>query len=344
MAIHFAAWPCLYLLGLAPALLALYGYAFWRKRQLLAAFVEPALASRLLPGFSRARRWFKTCCLLGAVSCLALALAQPQWGIDWQNAPRRGRDLIIMLDVSLSMLAEDAQPNRLAHAKRGVASLVELLSQEGGHRLGLVAFAGRASLQCPLTLDYAFFLQRLRDVGPDVVTREGTLIGDAIEHMLSAFGALQPDHTDIILITDGEDHQSLPLEAAQQLAAQRVRLYTVGVGDAGRGAPIPLPEATEDHVYVQHEGQAVRSRMRQSLLLEMAQLTGAAYVPAGVRAIELDRLYRDKIAPMTRRHIDVARREHLAHRYAWFVLAALILLAMEMLARERRPTAAGGVA
>ncbi|WP_179131371.1 VWA domain-containing protein [Candidatus Entotheonella palauensis] len=339
---HVAAWPYLYLLGLVPALLALYLYAFRRKRQALAVFSGPELASRLLPGFSRTRRWVKTCCVLSAVGCLVLSLTQPQWGIDWQQVPRRGRDLIIMLDVSLSMMAEDVEPNRLERAKQSILPLIERLRQEGGHRLGLVAFAGRASLQCPLTLDYAFFLQRLREAGPETVTREGTLIGDAIEHMLSAFGTLEPEYTDIILITDGEDHNSLPLAAARIASLQQVSLYTVGVGDASRGALIPLPEATEDHTYVQYRGQAVRSRMQQSLLLEMAQLTGGAYVPAGTRDIELDRLYQDKIASKVRRDIDVDAREGLVHRYYWFVLAALMLLAIDMLVRERNLSSEGG--
>lgn len=221
---RFAAWPYLYLLGLLPALLALYLYAFWRKRQALAVFAGLALGPQLVPGFSRVRRWFKTLCILNAVGFLVLALTQPQWGIDWQNAPRRGRDLVIMLDVSLSMLAEDVRPNRLERARESISTLIELLRQEGGHRLGLVAFADRASLQCPLTLDYAFFLKRLQEAGPDTVTRQGTLIGDAIQHMLSVFGTLEPAYTDVILITDGEDHNSLPLDAAQAAMAQQISL------------------------------------------------------------------------------------------------------------------------
>ncbi len=341
MAVHFATWPYLYLLGLLPVLFALYLYAFWRKRQALARFAKPDLTPRLLPGFSRVRRWVKALCLLGAVGALVLALTQPQWGIDWQKVPRRGRDLIIMLDVSLSMLAEDVQPNRLEHARASIVPLIDLLRQEGGHRLGLVTFAGRASVQCPLTLDYAFFLQRLQAAGPETVTREGTLIGDAIEHLLSAFGTLEPAYTDIILITDGEDHDSLPLDAARVALSQQVSLYTVGVGDASRGALIPLPEAADTAAYVQYRGQAVRSRMQQSLLLEMAQLTGGAYVPSGIHAIELDRLYRDQIAPKARRDLDVEAREGLVHRYSAFVLAALILLAIDMLMRERSVSSEG---
>ncbi len=332
---HFAALPYLGLLGFVPALLALYLYAFWRKRQALAVFVGLALASRLIHGFSHIRRWGKTLCVLGSVGCLVLALTQPQWGQDWQQAPSRGRDLIIMLDVSLSMLAEDVLPNRLEHARNSIAPLLQLLRHEGGHRLGLVVFAGRASMQCPLTLDYAFFWQRLQEVGPDTVTREGTLIGDALQQLLREFGTLDPHYTDIILLTDGDDHNSFPLHAAQAAAAQQISLYTVGVGDTSRGALIPLRQAVDTRSYVQYRGQAVRSRMQQSLLLEMARLTDGTYVPAGTRAIELDRLYRENIASKARRDIDAAAREGFVHRYYWFVLATLFLLAVDMMLQER---------
>ena len=333
---HFAALPYLYLLWLIPALLALYIYAFGRKRQALAVFMELDLASRLLPGVSRSRQWLKALCLLGAVAALILGLTQPQWGKRWQDVPRRGRDLMILLDVSRSMLANDIAPNRLERAKIDLTDLVHALHREGGHRLGLIAFAGRASLQCPLTLDYAFFLQKLHALGPHTVDRGGTLIGDAIRQALHAFGTLEHNYKDIILITDGEDHESFPLQAAQAAAEQDVSIYAIGLGDPNTGTRIPIRTDQGQQSYVRYQGQEVHSKMQESLLLEIAQQTGGAYVPAGTRAIELDQIYTDFIAPKARRHLDVATRERLVHRYQWFVLAALILLATEMLIQERR--------
>ncbi len=333
---RFAALPYLALLWLIPVLLALYVYAFGRKRQALAVFMEHALTSRLLPHVSRARQWLKALCLIGAVACCVLALMQPQWGKRWQDVPRRGRDLMILLDVSRSMLAEDIAPNRLQRAKIDIKDLVQVLHREGGHRLGLVAFAGRASLQCPLTLDYAFFLQKLNEVGPQTVGRGGTLIGDAIRQALHGFGTLEHNYKDIILITDGEDHKSFPLEAAQAAADRQVSIYTVGLGDTTAGTRIPIPNAQGVRTYVRYQGQDVRSRMQENLLLDIAQHTGGAYVPAGTRSIELDRIYADHIAPKARRHIDIAARERFVHRYQWFVLTALFLLVMEMLMQDRK--------
>jgi Ca-activated chloride channel family protein len=333
---RFVALPYVYLLWLVPALLVLYIYAFARKRRALAVFMDLGLVPRLVPQLSRVRQWCKALCLITAVGCLVLALMQPQWGKRWQDVPRRGRDLMILLDVSRSMLAEDVVPNRLQRAKIDIKDLVQMLHQEGGHRLGLVAFAGRASLQCPLTLDYAFFLQKLNEVGPDTIGRGGTLIGDAIRQALHSFGSLDHNYKDIILITDGEDHDSFPLEAAKAAAQQQVSIYTIGIGDPGTGTRIPVQTVAGKHAYVHYQGQEVRSRMREGLLLEIAQLTGGAYVPAGTRPIELDRIYTDNIAPKARRHIDVAARERYVNRYQWFVLAAWLLLMVEMLVGERK--------
>jgi len=264
---------------------------------------------------------------------------QPQWGQEWQEVHRQGRDIMLVLDVSRSMLAEDIIPNRLTRAKSDIKDLVQVLQKEGGHRLGLVVFAGQASLQCPLTLDYGFFLQQLNQVGPHTMTRGGTLIGDAIRKALSAFGPLANNYKDIILITDGEDHDSFPLEAAKAAAAEQVSIYTIGVGDAVSGTRVPVPGTTGQRTYVQYQGHEVLSRMQPEVLLEMARLTGGAYVPAGTRAIELDRIYTEKIAPKARRQTAMTKRERFIHRYQWFVLAGVLLLGIDMLVREGREDA-----
>lgn len=333
---RFAALPYVYLLWCVPALVGLYIFAFVRRRRALGQFMDLRLAPRLLPEYSRLRQWGKAICLLGAVVCLVLGLMQPQWGKRWQEVPRRGRDLMILLDVSRSMLARDVIPNRLQRAKLDIKDLVHVLHKEGGHRLGLVVFAGRASLQCPLTSDYAFFLQKLNQVGPDTVGQGGTLIGDAIRKALQGLGTLAHNFKDIILITDGEDHDSFPLEAAKAAAAQRVSIYAIGLGDPRVGTRIPVDGDMAQEKFVQYQGQEVRSRMQEGLLLEIARLTGGAYVPAATRAIELDRIYAQYIAPKARREYDVTSRERYVHRFQWFVLGALLLMAIEGLIRERR--------
>ncbi len=327
---RFGALSYLYLIWLVPALAVLYLYGFGRKRRALSAFMDLGLAPQLSPHMSRIRPWLKAGCMIGAAACFIFALMQPQWGKRWQDVPRRGRDMMILLDVSRSMLVEDITPNRLERAKSDIKDLVQILHREGGHRIGLVAFAGRASLQCPLTLDYAFFLQKLNAVGPHTAGRGGTLIGDAIRQALHAFGTLAHNYKDIILITDGEDHESFPLEAAQAAAEQDISIYTIGIGDPETGSRIPVQTDGGERTYVRYDGRDVESRMRENLLLQMAERTGGAYVPAGVRAIELDRIYTDYIAPKARRHLDVAARERYVHRFQWFILAGLLLLGIEI--------------
>ncbi len=334
---RFAALSYLYLIWLVPALVALYVYGFGRKRKALTAFMALDLAPQLTSRASRGRQWLKALCLIGAAACLIIALMQPQWGKHWQDVPRRGRDMMILLDVSRSMLAEDIAPNRLERAKSDIKDLVQILHREGGHRIGLVAFAGRASLQCPLTLDYAFFLQKLNAVGPHTAGRGGTLIGDAIRQALHGFGTLAHNYKDIILITDGDDQESFPLEAAQAAAEQKISVYTIGIGDPNTGARIPVQNAQGERTYVRYDGREVQSRMQENLLLQIAERTGGAYVPAGTRAIELDRIYTDYIAPKARRHLDVAARERYVHRFQWFVLAGLLLLGMDLCLPEGKP-------
>lgn len=332
---RFAVWQYVYLLGLVPCLLLLYAYAFARKRQALAFLLDAALLAHLVPGLSHFRQWCKALCLVSATGCLVLALMQPQWGKRWQDLPRRGRDLMIVLDVSRSMLAEDVIPNRLERAKLDIKDLLQVIQQEGGHRLGLIAFAGRASLQCPLTLDYAFFLEQLHQVGPETIGRGGTLIGDAIRLAVQHLGTLSHHAKDIILITDGDDQESFPAEAARAAAEQHINIYTIGIGDAAMGARIPQHTRSGQPAYVQHEGKEVYSRMQESLLLEIARLTGGAYVPAGIRPIELDRIYTSTIAPKAYRDLEPTAREYLAARYPWFIGAGLLFLITEMLLQER---------
>ncbi len=332
---QFHAFAYVYLLALPPILLALYAYGFWRRRRALARLIELPLAARLLPRIDRPRRWAKAACIAGAAACLVLALMEPRWGETEEEAPRRGRDLVIALDVSLSMLAEDASPSRLERAKAIVRGLVEALRAEGGHRLGLVTFAARATLQSPLTLDYGLFLERLAKAHPAQVPAKGTRIGDALRQTARALGGLEPGYTDLLLITDGDDHGSLPDEAARWLADQGVGLYVIGVGDSGGGAPIPLAGDNGRSTYLRYDGVEVSTRMRSDVLAGMALRSHGVYLAAQDGDEPLVELYASRIADLPRRELEVRSRPVPAERFQWFVLAALLLLSAEMALRER---------
>jgi Ca-activated chloride channel homolog len=337
---RFAAWPAAYLLALAPALLLLSAYALRRRREALAALVARDLAPRLLPATTERRAWLRALCLAGAVASLVVALMQPQWGAGGRELPLRGRDVIVLMDVSHSMLAEDVEPSRLAQAKAAARSLAEAVQRDGGHRLGLLTFAGRADVQCPLTRDYGLFLKRLEDATPDAVARRGTSIGEAVRQAARAFGELTPGYTDLILISDGEDHQSLPLEAAQMLRMLQVSLTTVGVGDPDRSAPIPIADDDGGAAYLIHDGEEVRSRMRSGLLVGMAEAAGGAYVNGHAGPARLDRWYAEDLATRPRRDFEPATSRDLAPQYGYFVALAIVLLLLETAMRSAREDAA----
>jgi Ca-activated chloride channel homolog len=333
---RFAAWSAVYLLALVPALLALFAYASRRRRQALSAFVARDLAPRLLPAASDRRGWPSALCLSGAVGCFVIALMQPEWGPGGQELPLRGRDMIVLLDVSHSMLAEDVAPNRLAQAKAAARSLALAVRRDGGHRLGLLTFAGRADVQCPLTRDYGLFLKRLEDASTEAVARRGTSIGDAVRQAVRAFGELEPGYTDLILISDGEDHQSLPLEAAQMLSMLQVDLTTVGVGDPNRSVPIPITAGAGSADYLVHNGEEVRSQMRSGLLVGMAEAAAGLYVGGPAGPPRLDQWYADHLAGKPRREFQSVANRELAPQYGYFVLLAIVLLILEMIMRSAR--------
>jgi Ca-activated chloride channel family protein len=265
-----------------------------------------------------------------------LALMQPEWGPGGQELPLRGRDLIVLLDVSHSMLAEDVAPNRLAQAKAAARSLALAVQRDGGHRLGLLTFAGRADVQCPLTRDYGLFLKRLADATTEGVARRGTSIGEAVRQAMRAFGELEPGYTDLVLISDGEDHESLPLEAAQVLGMLRIALTTVGVGDPDRSVPIPISAGADGVDYLVHDGAEVRSQMRSGLLVGMAEAAGGVYVGGQAVPARLDQWYDEQVAGKPRREFPSVTNKELAPRYGYFVLSAIVLLVLEMVMRSAR--------
>jgi Ca-activated chloride channel family protein len=325
---RFEAWSAVWLLALLPALGLLYAYGFRRRRQALAAFVENGLAARLLLAGRAPTGWPSAFCLLGATACLVIALMQPHWGQGARPLPLLGRDVIVLLDVSYSMLAEDARPNRLERAKAAIRALVDAVQRRGGDRLGLLAFAGSADVLCPLTRDYGLLLKRLGDASADTVTHRGTAIAAALQAVPREFGELKPGYTDLILVSDGGNHEGDPALVAATLGQQGFRLDTVGLGDPDRSTPIPITESP-GRVYLSHDGQEVRTRLESGLLTAMADAAGGTYSALADNSGGLDRLYREQIAGEPRRELTSAASPELADRYRVFLLPAILLLLLE---------------
>lgn len=328
----------LHALWLVPVLGALMLRAARRRREALERFVEAALHARLgrssMP--DPARRVLKSALVLAAVGSLVVALARPAWDAVREEVSQRGRDVVFLLDVSRSMLAEDLPPNRLERAKLAILDAVDRL---GGDRVALAVFAGATVVKCPLTLDYSFFRMALEDVSPVSVSRGGTLIGDGLRTVLSdVFDAKRSNFRDIVLITDGEDHESFPVEAAAEAGALGVRLIAIGLGDERTGQRVPVDATgTAGRTFLTHEGREVWSRLDADTLRRMADATeGGVYLNVSTGAVDLGEVYRRLIASAAGRDVGTREMERLDEKFQVFLAACILLLALEIALRERR--------
>jgi Ca-activated chloride channel family protein len=313
-------------MGVAWLLLSLYS----RRRRLRAAeaFVAQAMWSRILPPDSLLRFWVKMLLREAALVMGLVALAGPRFGTQFEEVVPRGSDLYVLIDVSRSMLAGDVPPSRLGRAKADVAALVNRLQ---GERVGLIAFAGQAVVKCPLTVDYDAFRRSLDELDPSSAPRGGTAIGDAIRKALEVFHARAERDQAILLITDGDDQQSYPLEAAAVAAERHVTIFTVGLGDADHGARIPQGARSES--YVEYQGQQVWSKLNGSLLKDIALKTSGVYVPVGTRAYDLGELYASYLQGRRGSEEQNHRRIRRADQFQVFLALALLALLADAFVR-----------
>ncbi len=320
------------LLVIPPALLAFFWWAGRTRQRLLTQFIQARLLPSLTVGISARRQKIRVGCLVLAVVCLILALARPQWGFDWQEMKQRGLDVVVAIDTSKSMLAEDIAPNRLARAK---LAALELMQRAGSDRLGLVAFAGSAFLQCPLTIDDAAFRQSVEALNVNIIPQGGTAIAEAIETALTAFKE-GDNYKVMVLFTDGEDHDSGAVEAAEKAAKAGMRIFTIGIGTA-EGELLRIKDAQGGGDYIRDEqGNVVKSHLNERLLQQIAGATeGGFYLPLrGAKAI--DTLYDQGLAklPKSEHQEKFVRQYH--DRYHWPLAVAIVLLLVEMLFPERK--------
>jgi len=329
----------LWLLWLVPAAVLVLRLSAVRARRRTREFIG-ALAPRLVRagGVHVSRSVFA----LSAVAVAIFALARPAWGIVMQDVEREGLELVVLLDVSRSMLAEDAAPNRLERARMAVGRLIDRLEDSGGHRIGLVAFAGVPVVRAPVTSDYGYVRDRLATTSPSDAPRGGTLIGDAVRRAVGLLdraetpgGAAQHDRI-VILLTDGEDHESYPREAAQGAAEAGVVIYTVGIGDAAEGGRIPITGDDGARRFVSHGGNDVVSRLDEDTLRAMATSTGGGYLPAGTRSIPLDRLYDEAIETRRASSLGTSRERRHRERFQWAAGIALVLALLSRVSGPRR--------
>ncbi|MBI4169592.1 MAG: VWA domain-containing protein [Acidobacteria bacterium] len=330
---RFAAPGCLWLLLGLPVLAGLFVLAFRRRRRALGRFGDLRLVDRLVQAGSTERRVIRAALVLIAAFFLILALARPQWGAKMETVSRRGVDVILAVDTSLSMLAEDVKPNRLAQARAAVSSFIDL---SRGDRVGIVAFSGAAYMACPLTLDHAAAGIFVDVLDTDLIPVRGTAIAEAIATALRAFSPTERRYKVLVLITDGEDHEGDVQAAARAAAADGVTIYTVGVGGPG-GEPIPLRNARGEVVGYKEdrESRKVTSRLGESVLESIALATGGKYFRSTPEGIELRRVY-EEIAAMDQKSLTGRLHTAYEERYQIPLVVAILLLGLEAALSDRR--------
>ena len=328
-------------LWLLPALGLVFLVARRSRTKALARFAPAERARAAIAGsLDSGRRRLRSGLVLAAVALLGLALARPCWGEHWEKVERRGADVVIALDVSRSMLADDLKPSRLERAKREIRDLVEAARVHGGgDRIGLVAFAGVASTVCPLTLDYGTFDLFLDGTSPNSVSVGGTSIAAALRQSRRALDGGEHGRGAVVLITDGEDLDGDALQAAAELAKAGVAVHTVGIGTR-QGSLIPIETAQGAKSFVKDEaGKPVLSRRQDELLGKIAQTTGGQFLPASDGGLSLDPLYEQVFSPLEKTAHGEIREKHFEERFQWFLGVAMGLVAAAALVNERRRTA-----
>ena len=322
--LSFAEPQWIHLLWAVVAFVVLLGWLDRRGADALGKFMTPVLQTRLLSQASRRQRVVRLAFLGLSGVFLTLALMRPQCGIELVATPRSGAEIMICLDVSNSMLAEDVAPNRLGRAK---AEIRDLLGYLDGDQVGLIAFAGRATVLSPLTPDFGFLRLALDDAGPRSVARGGTRLEEPITKAIRGFGDTSDVSRSILLITDGEDHDSFPLQAARAAADRGIHLLAIGFGDeAGAEILITDPSTGARSVLRNADGEIVNSRLDGELLREMALITDGAYIPAGTAVLDLESIYQRHIAPLTRGQLDDSTRAISNDVFQWAILLGMFSL------------------
>ncbi len=321
------------LLILATPLTAFFWWAWRKRQQLITQFISARLLDQLKVGVSPSRQKARLVLFVVAVVFLILALARPQWGVTREEARQRGLDIVVAIDTSNSMLAEDVSPNRLTRAK---LAALDLMHRAKTDRLGLVAFAGTAFMQCPLTLDDAAFSQSVDSLDTKTISQGGTAIAEAIDEARKAFKDESDNHRVLVLFTDGEDHDSEAVKAAEKAAKDGMIIFTIGIGTA-EGEVLRIRDERGRMDYIRDEqGNPVKSHLNEELLQQIARTTKEGFYLPLQGTKTMDNLYDHGIAPLPKSEKSVRMFQNYHEQYHWPLGIAVALLLLEMFLPERK--------
>lgn len=305
-------------------------YLRWKKRA-VRRFGDTEVVSRLMPGVSKFRSHLKFTLLILTLASILLALANPQIGSKLEKVQRKGIDLIIALDVSNSMLAEDIQPNRLNRARQSIARLIDEMQND---RIGLIIFAGKAYVQLPITTDYNAAKLMLSTIKPDLVPVQGTAIGQALETAMTSF---QDDKSGkaVIIITDGENHEDDAVAKAAEATKRGIKVFTIGMGSAD-GAPIPVYNNNRMEGFKKDQsGTTIITRLDESMLRQIAEAGDGIYVRASNSNSGLKQIF-DQISKLDQNTYETHNYADYENRFQYFIALALIFMVLNFLLNERK--------
>jgi Ca-activated chloride channel family protein len=328
---RFANPEYLYLLLLLPVMTAMFVFDQVRRRNSLKKLGESAMIGRLIPEISRIRPVIKFIFLLIGISAIIIILARPQFGSRLEEVKKQGVEVIIALDVSNSMLAEDIQPNRLTRAKQAISKLVDNLEND---KIGLIVFAGDAYTQIPITTDYISAKMFLSTINPDMVPKQGTAIGAAINLAERSFSPGEGKSKAIIIITDGENHEDDPVSEAEAASKAGIIIHTIGIGST-EGVPVPVTTGGRRDYLKDPQGATVITKLDEDILKKIAISAGGNYIRASSSSIGLDEIFSD-IKKMKKDELESTMYTEYNDQFQIFAAIALFFLILEIIIMDRK--------
>ena len=320
--IHFAQAQYLLLLLLIPFFFVLQALVLRLRRRRLKRFGDETLVAQLMPSYSKSKTWVRLVLFSIGFFFFVIGLSRPQIGAKLKEHETKGAEIMVVLDVSNSMLAEDYSPNRLERAKLAISRLVDKLRDD---RIGLIVFAGNSFVQLPITTDYVSAKMFLNSISTESVPVQGTAIGEAINTAMRSFSAQSEKSRAVVIITDGENHEDDPVEAAKRAAELGVRVFTIGVGSP-EGKPIPM----NGELLKDKDGEIVVTRLDETVLQEIAKVGNGVYVRAGNSEFGLNPII-DDIKKMDDEMYSSIVFEEFDEQFMYFLGIALFFFVVEML-------------
>lgn len=321
-----------YALGLLPVFILMYWLLNrWRKKT-FATYGDLLIIEHLIPDVSKSKRNWKFFAFTLAFGLVIIGIVNPQVGTKLEEVKRKGADLMICLDISNSMKAEDLQPNRIEKAKQEISKLINKLE---GDRIGIIVFAGEAYVQLPITTDYAAAKLFLESISTDLIPTQGTAIGTAINLALESFGKDEGKNKAIVIITDGENHEDDAISAAEASSEKGIAIHTIGMGSPD-GAPIPIyKNNVREGFKKDKEGNSVITKLNEQSLLEIAAAGNGIYVRASNSDAGLYKVV-NEINKLEKKSFESKIYSDYEDRFQWFIAPALLFLLIEFLLTERR--------